>query len=175
MSVYPYSGLPEFEPKLPRSVDPLWTVGQGEAGMPKQQRTILVRASSLSHQYIIAAGNPLFDIKPDTITVSPFSCARSIHQEREVEGIPVHPDRPRSDIERQQCERELTKEQIGKLIVGPKVVDFGTLSVSSSATRSVLFVNPLDTFVHVVFDIQNPPELRKSPNASQVRAIYGKI
>ena len=90
------------------------------------------------------------------------------HQERELEGVPPHPDRPRSDLERKQCELELSDDQLGKFVVGPKVVDFGTMSMSSSATRSVMLVNPLDTFVHVVFDVQNPQELRKSPNASQV-------
>jgi hypothetical protein len=66
------------------------------------------------------------------------------------------------------CERELSVEQVSKFVVGPKVVNFGVVSMSSSATRNVLFVNPLDAFVHVVFDVQNPQELRKSPNASQV-------
>ena len=66
------------------------------------------------------------------------------------------------------CERELSVEQLGKFVVGPKVVNFGVVSMSGSATGNVLFVNPLDAFVHVVFDVQNPQELRKSQNTSQV-------
>ena len=37
------SGLPVFEPKMPRSVDPLWTVGDADAGKPRQQRSVADR------------------------------------------------------------------------------------------------------------------------------------
>ena len=93
---------------------------------------------------------------------------RTVPEDRALDGLPAHPDRPQSELERRQCERELTKEQLGRLVVGPKTLDFGTVCISGSASRSVLFVNPLDVYVHVVMDVQSPQELRKSPNASQV-------
>ncbi|GAX74871.1 hypothetical protein CEUSTIGMA_g2317.t1 [Chlamydomonas eustigma] len=94
--------------------------------------------------------------------------------DRELEGLLPYPDRPQNDFERIRCERELSKEELGKLVVGPKVLDFGTVSVGSSVDRSVLFNNPLDTFLHVVFDVQNPPELKRSPSSSQVIPPGGK-
>ena len=55
--------------RLPKEVDPLWTVGQKEEGKPQQQRSV---------------------------------------QNRELEGIPFHKDRPDSDEERLQVrEREM--------------------------------------------------------------------
>ncbi len=68
-----------------------------------------------------------------------------------------------------QCERELTKEELEQLVVGPKTIDFGTVSLGASVDRSVLFVNPLRSHIHVVFDVNEPSELKKSPFASQVR------
>ena len=35
-----YSGLRPFEPRLPRAVDPLWTVGASEEAKPRQQRAV---------------------------------------------------------------------------------------------------------------------------------------
>lgn len=123
------SGLLPFEPRLPKSVDPLWTVGATDAGRPRQQRNV------------------------------PAS---------EVEGVPIHKDRPETEEERIECLQELTKEELSRLIVGPKVVDFGTVSASSSTLQHLLVVNTLQRHIHVVLDVQTPAELKKSPHTSQV-------
>jgi hypothetical protein len=41
--------------------------------------------------------------------------------EAEVEGVPLYKARPENDAEKAACLRELTKEEINKLVVGPKV------------------------------------------------------
>ncbi len=115
-----------------------------------------------------------------------------------------------------QCACELTKEELLSLVMGPKTVDFGVVSVSSVTTQYMMMINTLDRcacqaeegrfearswshlcrvwivpispplfslpvhlpslcvcvsrHIHVVVDCQSIPELRKSPNCSQVRA-----
>lgn len=88
--------------------------------------------------------------------------------ERDVEGMPLFKDRPESDVERIQCSRELSKSELSALIVGPKVVDFGTVSVGSASTQHLIVTNPLETPIHVVLGTLNPAELRKSTHSSQV-------
>ena len=92
---------------------------------------------------------------------------RSI-MERDIESIPLHKDRPESEVERIQCSRELSKAELSTLIVGPKVVDFGTVSVGSSSKQHLIVTNPLETPIHVVLGTLNPAELRKSTHVSQV-------
>jgi hypothetical protein len=44
-----------------------------------------------------------------------------LHSDHELEAIPFYKDRPAGEAERQACGRELTKEQISRLVIGPKV------------------------------------------------------
>jgi hypothetical protein len=39
----------------------------------------------------------------------------------ELAGIAIHKDRPVGDAEQAACSQELSKEQISKLVIGPKV------------------------------------------------------
>lgn len=43
-----------------------------------------------------------------------------------------------------QCARELTKEELLSLVMGPKTVDFGVVSVSSVTTQHMMMINTLD-------------------------------
>eukprot|EP00198_Chlamydomonas_reinhardtii_P002298 XP_001691634.1 predicted protein [Chlamydomonas reinhardtii] len=56
--------------------------------------------------------------------------------------------------------RELTKEELSRLVVGPRVVDFGKVSMGST--------NTLDTSLNVVLDLKPLEMLRESPSISQV-------
>lgn len=67
-----------------------------------------------------------------------------------------------------QCVRELSKEEVNKLIIAPKVVDFGKVSLGSTNTMHVVLHNTLDTVLHVVLDIKQHEMLRTSPSSSQV-------
>ena len=59
-----------------------------------------------------------------------------------------------------QMTRELTKEELSRLVVGPRVVDFGKVSMGST--------NTLDTSLNVVLDLKPLEMLRESPSISQV-------
>jgi hypothetical protein len=48
------------------------------------------------------------------------------------------------------------------------VVDFGRVTVGSTSTQHLLFVNSLDQPLHVVLDLSNIPELKGSKSTAQV-------
>ncbi len=51
------------------------------------------------------------------------------------------------------------------------MLDFGSVSVGSLSTQHLLFVNPLDAPIHVVLDVKEIPELRRTTGTSQVRGV----
>jgi len=88
--------------------------------------------------------------------------------EAEVEGVPLYKTRPDNDQEKAACQRELSKEEINKLVVGPKVMDFGTVSVGTSNTCHFMIINTLTAPIHVVLDIKAVKEFKGSKAISQV-------
>ncbi|KAF5834411.1 flagellar associated protein [Dunaliella salina] len=88
--------------------------------------------------------------------------------EAEVEGVPLYKMRPETDQEKAACMRELSKEEINRLVVGPKVMDFGTISVGTSNTCNFMIINTLTTPIHVVLDIKAVKEFKGSKAISQV-------
>ncbi|KAG2493472.1 hypothetical protein HYH03_008289 [Edaphochlamys debaryana] len=86
----------------------------------------------------------------------------------DLEGTHQWKPRPVTEQERIDCSRELSKEELARLVVGPRVVDFGKVSMGSTNTRHLVVANTLDTHINVVLDIKQLEMLRDSPAVSQV-------
>ncbi|EFJ49198.1 hypothetical protein VOLCADRAFT_90100 [Volvox carteri f. nagariensis] len=123
------SGLLAPEPKLSRTVDPLWRVDASKEAAPRMLRQLGAADLEGAHQW-----------KP----------------------------RPQSEQERIDCSRELSKDELARLVVGPRIVDFGKVSMGSTNTRHLVMQNTLDGFINVVLDIKHLEMLRDSPSISQV-------
>ncbi|PNW70067.1 hypothetical protein CHLRE_17g704300v5 [Chlamydomonas reinhardtii] len=123
------SGLAAPEPKLSRTVDPLWRVDSTKEAAPRMLRQL----------------GPA-----------------------DLEGTHQWKARPQSEQERIDVTRELTKEELSRLVVGPRVVDFGKVSMGSTNTRHLVVHNTLDTSLNVVLDLKPLEMLRESPSISQV-------
>ena len=61
-------------------------------------------------------------------------------------------------------------QDLQRIGVGPRVVDFGRVSASSSNTAYLLVSNPLRSSIHVVLAVVAVPELKGSEVLSQVCA-----
>lgn len=70
--------------------------------------------------------------------------------------------------ERADCSRELPPEQLSKVTVGPRQLDFGKVSPAMPAIQHFVVTNPLSTAIHVVLDTSNLEELSCTSPASQV-------
>lgn len=90
------------------------------------------------------------------------------HQHVTGRGIEPEPQLPECPCPPPQCARELSKDEVNKLIIAPKVVDFGKVSLGSTNTLHVVLHNTLESAIHVVLDIKQDEMLRTSPNSSQV-------
>ena len=67
--------------------------------------------------------HPLTHTRPHTL----FS--HGIRSEADLEGIPIHHDRPANAYEKEKCTLELSRDEIARLVVGPKVCDCVCVSV----------------------------------------------
>ncbi|GFR48568.1 hypothetical protein Agub_g10470, partial [Astrephomene gubernaculifera] len=123
------SGLAPPEPRLPRSVDPLWRVDGSREAAPRTLRQLGAADLEGAHQW-----------KP----------------------------RPVTEQERIDCSRELTREELSRLVVGPRLVDFGKVSMGSTNTRHLVLHNTLEGHINVVLDLKPLEMLRDSPAISQV-------
>ena len=63
-------------------------------------------------------------------------------------------------------------QDLQRIGVGPRVVDFGKVSASSSNTAYLLVNNPLRSNIHVVLAVGAVPELKGSEILSQVCACH---
>ncbi|MEW5300161.1 MAG: hypothetical protein WDW36_003110 [Sanguina aurantia] len=88
--------------------------------------------------------------------------------DKELSQISVHKDHPSGDVERVQVSRELSKEELIRLIVGPKTLDFGKVSVGCSVTQHLVVSNTLDAPIHVVLDVKSHVDFKRSLHPSQV-------
>ncbi|MEW5311269.1 MAG: hypothetical protein WDW38_002999 [Sanguina aurantia] len=67
-----------------------------------------------------------------------------------------------------EVSRELSKEELIRLIVGPKTLDFGKVSVGCSVTQHLVVSNTLDAPIHVVLDVKSHVDFKRSLHPSQV-------
>ena len=67
-----------------------------------------------------------------------------------------------------QVSRELSKEELIRLVVGPKSLDFGKVSVGCSVTQHLVVSNTLEQPIHVVLDIKQHSDFKTSTHSSQV-------
>ncbi|GLI64998.1 hypothetical protein VaNZ11_008424 [Volvox africanus] len=123
------SGLMAPEPKLNRTIDPLWRVDSTKEAAPRMLRQL---------------------------------------GQGDLEGAHQWKARPVSEQERIDCSRELSKDELARLVVGPRMVDFGKVSMGSTNTRHFVLHNTLDSFINVVLDIKHVEMLRDTPCISQV-------
>eukprot|EP00798_Chlamydomonas_sp_ICE-L_P019407 gene19407-26065_t len=98
---------------------------------------------------------------------------RKINQ-KELETLTFHKDRPETDKEICECRAELSAADVALLSVGPKALDFGMISVGSAPVKSILFTNPLQSSIHVVFDVKSNEDFSLSTHNSQVIPPCGK-
>ncbi|KXZ50888.1 hypothetical protein GPECTOR_14g137 [Gonium pectorale] len=123
------SGLAAPEPRLPKTVDPLWRVDGSREAAPRTLRQL---------------------------------------GSADLEGTHQWKARPVSEQERIDCARELTKDELSRLVVGPRLVDFGKVSMGSTNTRHLVIHNTLEGSIQVVLDLKPLEMLRDSPSISQV-------
>eukprot|EP00201_Polytomella_parva_P002682 CAMPEP_0175080504 /NCGR_PEP_ID=MMETSP0052_2-20121109/25548_1 /TAXON_ID=51329 ORGANISM="Polytomella parva, Strain SAG 63-3" /NCGR_SAMPLE_ID=MMETSP0052_2 /ASSEMBLY_ACC=CAM_ASM_000194 /LENGTH=1262 /DNA_ID=CAMNT_0016351219 /DNA_START=29 /DNA_END=3813 /DNA_ORIENTATION=+ len=87
--------------------------------------------------------------------------------DRDLEGVSPFPDLP-SDAERELCSKELTRDQLGRIVVGPMLIDFEKVSMGSPTTQYLVISNTLDQCIHVVLDLAPLEDFHTSKHSSQV-------
>lgn len=86
-------------------------------------------------------------------------------------SIPAYKQQPDTPAERTACSTPLEHGQLNTLVVGPRVLDYGKLSPSSSATQCFVVTNPLSVPVHVAMDLMGLQDVRCAGPVSQVSAV----
>lgn len=82
--------------------------------------------------------------------------------------MPLYRDKPEGEVEAAQCSAVLSSEQLAQIVVGPKVIDFGKVSLAMQATQHFTVYNPLRQAVRVVLDLRQLHELVETKHVSQV-------
>lgn len=75
---------------------------------------------------------------------------------------------PQTQAEVRDCSVELTGEQLQKINAGPQQINFKTVFVKSSTTKSFLVANDLRQHIYVRLLVDQHPELAQSSPLSQV-------
>ncbi|KAH9504693.1 Cilia- and flagella-associated protein 47 [Bulinus truncatus] len=80
---------------------------------------------------------------------------------------------PKTNVEKSECSKMLTPQQLYQIVIGPPTIDFGKVCVRSICQKELNIVNNLDQFIHVVAEI-DCTELRQSSPLSQVVPPHSK-
>ncbi|KAK3775916.1 hypothetical protein RRG08_017206 [Elysia crispata] len=74
---------------------------------------------------------------------------------------------PTTTVEKIDCSRWLSPQQLHQIVIGPPTIDFGQICLKSTCQRELNIINNLETHIHVVAEI-DCRELRQSSPLSQV-------
>ncbi|PFX34680.1 Calponin-likey domain-containing protein 2 [Stylophora pistillata] len=74
---------------------------------------------------------------------------------------------PMTERERQDCSSVLSPQELKLVDIGPSLMDFGQVCLRSASSRDLMIVNNLNSFIHVVVEI-DCRELRQTSPLSQV-------
>ncbi|XP_059154686.1 cilia- and flagella-associated protein 47-like isoform X2 [Physella acuta] len=80
---------------------------------------------------------------------------------------------PITEQEKKDCNRWLTPQQLHHVVIGPPTIDFGVICLRSVCQKELNIINNLDTYIHLVAEI-DCRELRQSSPLSQVVPPHSK-